>query len=121
MSRIMKFVTFSLIGVFTTGAMSIALSTAQARPLYSKTFVGKYDKVVEAKTAKCTICHSKPKDKKQRNNYGIALGKLLGAKNQKDAAKITEGLKKAEAEKSAVEGKTFGDLLKDGKLPASTE
>ena len=35
----------------------------------------------------------------------------------RDTAK--EVLKKAEAEKSAVDGKTFGDLLKDGKLPAS--
>jgi hypothetical protein len=112
---------FSLIGVFTTGAMFIALSTAHARPLYCKAFIGKYDKVVEAKTTKCAICHPKPKEKAQRNNYGTALGKLLGAKNQKDAAKIKEALKKAEAEKSAVDGKTFGDLLKDGKLPASKE
>ena len=28
-------------------------------------------------------------------------------------------LKKIETEKSAVEGKTFGDLLKEGKLPGS--
>jgi hypothetical protein len=111
----------SLIGVFTTLAMLAALSTAQARPLYCKTFIGKYDKVVEAKTAKCAICHPKPKEKKQRNNYGSAMGKLLGAKNQKDAKKIIEAMAKTEALKSAVEGKTFGDLLKEGKLPASTK
>ena len=121
MSKTAKKVVFSLIGVFTTAAMLTAIGTAHARPLYGKTFIGKYDKVVEAKTAKCAICHPKPKDKAQRNNNGKAMGKVLGAKNLKDAAKVTEGLKKAEAEKSAVDGKTFGDLLKEGKLPASTE
>ena len=38
---------------------------------------------------------------------------------EKDEAKIKEAFTKTEKEKSAIEGKTFGDLLKDGKLPAS--
>ena len=58
-------------------------------------------------------------DKKEKKNYGMAFGKGLSEKNLKDEEKIKEVLKKAEAEKSAVDGKTFGDLLKDGKLPAS--
>ena len=58
-------------------------------------------------------------DKKEKNNYGAAFGKALGAKNEKDGEKIKAALIKAEGEKSAVDGKTFGDLLKDGKLPAS--
>ena len=40
-------------------------------------------------------------------------------KNEKDEAKVKEALTKTEKEKSAVKDKTFGDLLKDGKLPAS--
>ena len=40
-------------------------------------------------------------------------------KNEKDEDKIKAALTKTEPEKSAVKDKTFGDLLKDGKLPAS--
>jgi hypothetical protein len=39
-------------------------------------------------------------------------------KKEKDVAKIKEALVKVEKEKSSVEGKTFGDLLKEGKLPS---
>jgi len=99
-----------LVGSLVTGQVS-------ARPQYCKEFIGHYKEVKEAAEAKCGICHP-GKEKKEKNNYGTCLSSLLG-KNEKDEAKIKEALKKAEGEKSAVEGKTFGDLLKDGKLPAS--
>lgn len=92
---------------------------ADARSQYCKAFIGHYEAVKEAKETKCNICHVPDKDKEERNNYGICLSKLLGAENVKDEAKIKEAFKAAEGQKSAVEGKTFGDLLKDGKLPAS--
>jgi hypothetical protein len=99
--------------------MSAALvSQAQTRPDYYKAFIAQYENVKEAKDAKCAICHP-GKDKKERNNYGRALCKILGAENVKEEAKIREALKKTESEKSAVAGKFFGDLLKEGKLPAS--
>jgi hypothetical protein len=67
----------------------------------------------------CFICHEKgTSDRKKRNNYGEALAKNIG-KNEMDEAKIKEALKKTEPEKSAIKDKTFGDLLKEGKLPAS--
>ena len=90
---------------------------AQARPPFVKAFVTAYPALkAEAETAKCGICH--PEEKKSvRNDYGAALGKALGEKNVKDEAKIAEALKKIEAEKSGTDGKTFGDLIKDGKLP----
>jgi hypothetical protein len=94
------------------------VSPAQARPNYCKAFLAQYENVKEAKDAKCAVCHP-GKEKKERNNYGVCLSKLLGTENVKEEAKIRESLKKAEAEKSAVDNKTFGDLLKDGKLPAS--
>lgn len=116
MSRFVKWTGLTLAGVLAVG--SFLGSEAQARPNYCATFIGHYSAVKEAAQAKCGICHP-GQDKKERNNYGAAFGKALGAKNEKDEAKIKEALKKAEGEKSAVEGKTFGDLLKDGKLPAS--
>jgi len=98
--------------------MWITAETAQARMEYCKAFIVKYDKVKEAKTAKCAICHPS-KAKKERNDYGQTLGKILAVKKEKDKAKIEAALKKTEASKSSVEGKTFGDLLKDGKLPGA--
>ena len=115
MNRVVKLsvltVVVLFVGVFLT-------RQAQARPNYCKTFIAQYENVKEAKEAKCAICHP-GKEKKERNAYGVALSKCLGAEKIKDEAKIKESLKKVEGEKSAVEGKTFGDLLKDGKLPAS--
>jgi len=99
------------------GTIWTAADRAQARALYCNAFITKYEKVKEAKTTKCAICHGK--SKKDRNDYGDALGKILGAENEKDKAKVEAALKKAEEQKSSVEGKTFGDLLKEGKLPGA--
>ena len=99
----------------------VGASDAWARPQYYKAFVGRYAKVKAARTVRCYVCHVKGKSKETRNVYGTALRKALASKNVKDATKIAEAMKKAEAQKSAIEGKTFGDLLKAGKLPASTQ
>jgi hypothetical protein len=115
MSRVVKLSVLTIVVLF-VGA--IVASQAQARPNYCKEFIGQYENVKEAKEAKCTICHP-GKEKKERNIYGVALSKCLAAEKVTDEAKIKESLKKVEGEKSAVAGKTFGDLLKDGKLPAS--
>ena len=63
--------------------------------------------------------------KKMKNEYGKAVGKFLTKakyneiKEDEAAAQkyILEGLQKAEGEKSAA-GKSYGELLKAGKLPA---
>lgn len=93
----------------------------EARPNYKGAFEKTYEAVVknEGKDGKltCAVCHEGD-DKKKRNNYGEALTKNI-AKMEKDEAKIKEAFEKTAKEKSAVKDKTFGDLLKDGKLPAS--
>ncbi len=100
---------------------SVLYSGADARPQYKSAFEKKYPKVKAANKITCDVCHVKgEKNKKKRNNYGTALAKAI-KKNQKDKAKIAEALHKTEKEKSAIKDKTFGDLLKDGKLPASTK
>ena len=88
---------------------------ADARPAYKSAFEKKYPKVKENNKITCGACHPE-KSKKVKNDYGTALGKVV-SKNEKDKDKIAEALGKIESEKSSVEGKTFGDLLKDGKLP----
>lgn len=68
----------------------------------------------------CAVCHPS-KSKKDRNNYGAAMTKALGAKKVKDLVKIKAALEKIAKEKSATEGKTFGDLIKKGELPGTKD
>jgi len=106
-------------GVLIAGvALLTSAQVAQARPDYNKAFWALYEKEVgkQAEAVKCGACHF-GQEKKNRNDYGMAFGEGLEKKNEKDAEKIKAALKKAEAGKSATEGKTFGDLIKDGKLP----
>jgi hypothetical protein len=64
---------------------------------------------------KCNVCHGK--DKKDRNAYGKALDALLDKKaDAKDKVKIQKALDTVAKEKSP-EGPTFGDLIKEHKLP----
>lgn len=93
---------------------------AQARPEYQKAFLGKYGeneaikKAVEEK--KCGVCHGMKKS--DRSEYAKALGKALDAKMVKDEKKILEALGKVDEMKiKDGEDKTYGALLKDGKLP----
>ena len=102
--------------------MCFSARDAQARPDYYKTFSDKYPDLKTLAEAdpvkKCGVCHGA--DKKMRNDYGKAYGTALGEKNVKhadNAKKLEEALKKIESEKSGTDGKTFGDLIKDGKLP----
>jgi hypothetical protein len=95
---------------------------AEARPLYLlKAFQPNYPELkepIKELKVKCDICHY-GKEKKDRNNYGAALHEALGKdqKDIKDVEKLKAGLKKAEEMPSAVEGKTFGQLIHEGKLP----
>ena len=56
---------------------------AHARPQYFKSFAAKYPDFKVDASAKCAYCHKGP-DKKTRNDYGVAVGTALGAKNVKD-------------------------------------
>lgn len=113
-------------GIAVVGALLITgLNRAEARPKYFKEFMKKYEDVTKEndvkKKVKCAVCHIQGKSKKMRNIYGKALGEDMEKKNQKDVKIIAKAFEKAEKKKSAIKGKTFGDLLKDKKLPASEE
>ena len=102
-----------------TGLMAVNVGRVQARAQYKKQFESKYENVAKENKTNGVVCHEEgTDDKKKRNNYGDALAKNIG-KNEKDADKIKEAMTKTEKEDSAIKGKTFGDLLKEGKLPAS--
>ena len=65
---------------------------------------------------KCAVCHC-AKDKRAQNDYGEAIRKALGAKNVKNPPLIVNALRAAEKEPSDEPGKTFGDLIGEGRLP----
>lgn len=115
--------------IVVAGAVAVAMfvltgSEAMARPKYMNVFNATYPDLVKKKGTDgkltCAVCHPKT-DKKVRNNYATAVGGKLEKKNETDEAKIKEALTKAEGEKSATEGKTFGDLIKEGELPGTSD
>jgi hypothetical protein len=109
----------TVLGLAAVGAMLLVSGNqAQARPQYLKAFAAKYENLAaQAKKVKCGICHF-GKSKKNRNDYGKAVMKNIGKKNQKNVAVIKGALTKAEKMKNA-KGKTFGELIKAGKLPGT--
>jgi hypothetical protein len=98
--------------------------TAQARMPYFNAFKGEYTKL-DASTVddnKCGICHGGEKgaNKKKLSKYAQELKTALGKTNVKEMEDIKKALKAVES-KDAGDGKTYGDLLKEGKLPAAAE
>ena len=116
--------------------LSIAVSPeqAQARPQYRAAFAKKYPELKELEAEKkCAVCHPKADDKKVNNYYGVALkGELEkqfpGMKNVKDKDALDKALgeiekvaSKAPKAEGSEEMKTFGELIKEVKLPGSDE
>ena len=105
-----------------------SLPSAHARPLYMRGFAEEYPKIETlTRAAKCQVCHC-TEQKRAINEYGQALAKALKEKNVKDKKKMEEAIVKIESEKSKVpkepgskEMKTFGELIKEGKLPGTNE
>ncbi len=118
-------------GLVASIMLGLATRSAQAIKQFKDEFDAKYVKpdssdpkekaLAEAATAaKCLICHE-GESKKNRNAYGKALEKLLDRKTDKDdKEKIQAALDTAAKEKSDpsdAKSPTFGDLIKQGKLP----
>ena len=105
----------------------ILTRTASARPEYKARLdeATKNSKAADAiKEQKCNVCHY-GKSKKNRNEFGKAVNKGITEENfksmkedkEKLTKKIDEALKAAMKEKSSG-GKTFGELIEAGQLPA---
>jgi cytochrome c2 len=115
---------FAITGACLFAIVVLTSNSASARPKYATVMSTTYEDLAKkhGKNGKlsCAVCHP-TKDKKERNNYGAALGKVIGKKNESDEAKIKEALVKVAKEKSATEGKTFGDLIEAGELPGTKD
>ena len=108
----------SIVSGAALGAALVSFApTADARPNYNKEFWDYYPGLKAHADTKCDACHGK--EKKVRNDYGKAVGEALGGAKVTDVEKIKAAFKMAEEKKSSTEGKTFGDLIKDGKLPGT--
>jgi hypothetical protein len=128
----MKRVCFALfLGLIVLG---LNARPAQALPEFKKKFDAKYVEgnsnasfTAAAGEAKCNLCHYGT-TKKNRNDFGTALSKLLKKDNfSSDRVKaepenvekeIYEAFQKVEEMKSTG-GKTFGELIKSGQLPGT--
>jgi len=120
---------------FLIGTVAARIQPAHAIDAFKKEFVNKYVKkessdpnekaFAEAATkANCNVCHV-GKNKKERNEYGKALDELLDKKaDMKNSKKIQDALETV-AGKNSKPGDstspTFGDLIKQGRLPGGEE
>lgn len=109
-----------LFAVAVVAAASLAVvGPADARPQYQKGFGEEYPGLkAEIDRVRCDACHC-AKDKKTRNDYGEALRKALKVKNEKRLDVVRQAMRAVEKEPSAVGGKTFGDLIDEGRLPGA--
>ena len=106
----------TFVGAFLVSA-SPAFAVKQFYDEFKEVYVnkGSLDASAVAK-AKCNLCHE-GKSKKDKNAYSELLDKLLDRKKDaKNPEKIRQALAAVESEKSP-SGETYGDLLKEGKLP----
>ncbi|MBX7167019.1 MAG: hypothetical protein K1X74_11875 [Pirellulales bacterium] len=131
-----KFALSLAVVVAVVSVLSANVNTAFALPGFKKIFEDKYVKkdskdpaemaFAEAVKAvkSCGVCHSDEKDKKKKNAYGMALDPLVEKKDQKDAEKVGAALDKVAEMHSNPDdpsSPTFGDLIKQGKLPAENK
>jgi hypothetical protein len=124
-------VTLFALVVASSTFLGLQVDTAQSRPQYLGAFKKMYTKpdgspeekafLVEVNTAKCSVCHEGD-SKKNRNSYGKELAKIFIPPNQKDPAKIDEAFEKVagmHVDPNNPSSPTYGDLIKQGKLPGA--
>lgn len=103
-----------------------ALAIVQFQKEFVNLYVGddkESEWALHVKEAKCFVCHQ-GKSRKHRNAYGEQLDLLLDKKaDAKNPEKIIEALKTVAALHTIAgddSSPTFGDLIKEGKLPGGT-
>jgi hypothetical protein len=108
--------------------LAVFASSAGAFPQFYAQFKKDYvDNLKDKKFAeelgkgdvKCLVCHQ-GKQKKNRNDFGKVVGKLLTKKDTKDAAKIAAGLKKAldtHVDLKNAKSETYLERLNKGEWP----
>lgn len=113
----------SIAAALMLGLCGLQPDRAEARVQYNKAFKAMYgEHFGDDVTLKCNVCHGNGgKNKKVNNEYSTEIKTVLEEKNVKDDAKIKAAFEKVAEMKSDVEGKTYGDLLREGILPKAAE
>jgi hypothetical protein len=121
----MRRATSAVLPILALAVLTIGAPPAEAIPPFKKEFETRYVSdgtplAAAASQAKCNVCH-KGTSKKDLNAYGAALEKLLDkGTDAKDAPKIQKALQSVESQPSDpsnANSPSFGQLIKDGKLP----
>lgn len=120
-----KLVIFTVLLLAAITVAGTIVRDAYAIPPFKKEFDAMYvkegtDFAKKVDEVKCNVCHVGT-NKKERNAYGEELSKLLDRKtDMNNPEKIKEALKKVGEMHSKSDDEaspTFGDLIKEGKLP----
>ena len=128
MRRFMNVSTVAVCGLAVAAGLILSSgNTLEARPQYRAVANNEFPQLAKkeikgvTKGGKftCGLCHP-VKSKKKRNDFGAAVGKNVGKKNQKDKKKIKEALEKAAKAKNK-DGETYGSRIEAGKAPGGTE
>ncbi len=123
----------AVVSLVVLGLIGFTAAPAVAHKEYKDHFQAKYVKPdstagSDAALAKafqetsCQVCHAPGDDRKQRNDYGKQLAKLLKKEDVKDKAKIQAALDtvaKLKSNPSDPQSPTFGEKISSGKLPAA--
>mgnify|MGYP000156237332 CR=1 FL=1 len=131
MNRLCKTALWPTVLLATLGVAALSASPAFAVKQFKERFEKRYIKADSAEPkdaalreayekAGCNVCHE-GESKKNRNAYGRALNEYLEKNDKDDDAKIDAALEKVESKRSVPgddKSPTFGELLRQGKLPA---
>jgi hypothetical protein len=119
---------WAVAGIATWFLVVSLVADAGAIPPFQRAFAKRYggsrNYDAQIQRANCMLCHTSNTDKRLKNSYGDAVAIYLvkadydERKGDPDKADryIDVGLKRAEEELSPY-GLTFGELIKQGKLP----
>lgn len=131
MSGASRLTLWTMAGVGALAAVALSASPALAVKQFKERFENRYIKADSSEPkdvalreayekAGCNVCHE-GESRKNRNAYGRALHEFLDKKDKDDDAKIDSALEKVESKRSVADdakSPTFGELLRQGKLPA---
>jgi mono/diheme cytochrome c family protein len=126
-----RFLLSSVLSLSVVALIAITASPAFAVKEFKDAFKSKYVKpdstaandvalAAAVDQTSCGICHTDPKNKKLRNDYGKQLAKLITKKDKKNKDKIFKAMDKVAAMKvkpADAKSPTFGDKIAKGMLP----
>jgi hypothetical protein len=123
----------SLVGIAVRSSFAVPEFEAEFKALYyrpnhnakAKAFADAIDAISTempsprgTRVVACNVCHVDGQHKRERNDYGQALDKLLDRRaHSKNKQQIQAALKKVAAMKKEGTGPTYFELIGKGKLP----